>query len=208
MPRTSQNTHSPSQQIKENPAISEASAGTVERGDGIGGFSLFNPTRSFLSRKTKLQVRLIPYPLTAKGRCSGLCREPVRTQIHLANKSKKIPYYSRQLYRALALLVAVMVLVGPAFLIPRYQEVFLITENHVVGLTHSLPIDRERWVLETLPLSARTSPNIHSPSQQINENLAILEASAGTVGRGDGTGGSNLFNPKRSFSSRKTVLQV
>jgi hypothetical protein len=70
-------------------------------------------TRSFLSRKNMLQVRLIPYPLTAKGRCSGLCREPVRTQIHLVNKSKKSPQYWRQ---ALALLGVGTVLVGPAFL--------------------------------------------------------------------------------------------
>jgi hypothetical protein len=59
MPRTSQNTNSPSQQIKENPALFEAalqSAGTVGRGVATGGFSIFNTKRSFLSRKTMLQV--------------------------------------------------------------------------------------------------------------------------------------------------------
>ena len=37
-------------------------------------------------------------------------------------------------------------------------------ENHVAGSTHSLPIDYERRVIETLPLSARTSqtsPSFH-----------------------------------------------
>jgi hypothetical protein len=151
-----------------------------------------------------LQVRLIPCPLTTKGGCWKLClclREPVRTQIHLANKSKTTPQCWR---RALALLGVVTALVGPAFVIPRG----LITENHVADSTHSFPIDRERRVLETLPRSARTSQNINSPSHQIKENSAILEASAGTVGRGDGIGGSSRFNPKTSFLSRKTMLQV
>jgi hypothetical protein len=76
-------------------------------------------TRSFLSQKTKLQVRLFPYPLTAKGGCWRLClclRELVRTHIRLANKSRKTLQYWR---RALALLGVVTVLVGSAFLILR-----------------------------------------------------------------------------------------
>jgi hypothetical protein len=118
--RTSQNTNSPSQQIKENPAIFEASDGTGGRGDDTGGSSIFNPKRPFLSRKTMLQVPLTPYLLTAKCRCWRLCLcllELVRTQIHLANKSKKTLQYSR---RALELLLGVVtILVGPAFLIQR-----------------------------------------------------------------------------------------
>ena len=82
--------------------------------------------------------------------------------------------------------------------------------NHVSG-THSLPVDRERPVIETLPLSARTGQNPNSPTEKIKDNPALFEGalqSAGTVVGGDGTGGSSLFNPKRSFLLWKTMLQV
>ena len=68
-------------------------------------------------------------------------------------------------------------------------------ENHVAGSTHSLPVDRERQVIETRPPpeSARTGQKTNLPSKQIKENPAFSEASlqsTGTVGGGPGIGGS------------------
>jgi hypothetical protein len=87
----------------------------------------------------------------------------------LLNKLKKTPGYSRQLYGT----SMVKVLVGSAF---YSQDVFLITGNHVAG-SNSSPIDLERRVVETLPLSARTSQNTNSPSFHIIK----LPAPAGTI---------------------------
>ena len=75
------------------------------------------------------------------------------------------------------------------------QEVILTMENHVAGSTPSLPVDRERQVIETRPLSesARTGQKTNSPSKQIKENPAFSKASlqsAGTVEGGAGIGGS------------------
>ena len=70
---------------------------------------------------------------------------------------------------------------GPPF---ESQEDILITGNHVAGLTHSLPGDRERRVIETQPVSAKTSQKTNSPSQQIKENPEASLQSGGTVGVG------------------------
>ena len=74
-----------------------------------------------------------------------------------------------------------LVLVGVLFESP---EVILITKNHVTGSTHSLPVDRERQVIETRPLSAKTSQNTNSPNQQIKENPEVSLQSAGSAGIG------------------------
>ena len=78
---------------------------------------------------------------------------------------------------------------GPPF---ESQEVILITENHVAGSTHSLPVDRERRVIETQPVSAKTSQKTNSPSQQIKENPEASLQSGGTAGSGASIGGSTF----------------
>ena len=80
------------------------------------------------------------------------------------------------------------------------------TVNYVAG---SLPVDRERRVIETQPLSASTGQNANSPTKQIKENPTLFESalqSARTVV--DSIGGSSLFNPKRPFLSWQTTFQV
>ena len=69
------------------------------------------------------------------------------------------------------------------------------TENCVAGLTHSLPGDQERPVIETRPSSAKTGQKTNSPNKQIKENPELLEASlqsAGTVGGGARIGESTF----------------